>query len=136
MLIDKNISKYIVFAEDSIINALKKIGVDPNIQIIKDAFSEDSNEVWKRKFFFTNPSPNLDKVIKIASKIDADLVMLFYMKSPADDDIAHNSLYLVDPKEKVIVNKKYSDYIYNPDPFESKMRVILGEYLLKKRQAK
>jgi hypothetical protein len=78
----------------------------------------------------------LDEVIKVASKIDADLVMLFYMKSLSDDDIAINSLYLVDPKEKAIFEKKYSDYIYNADPFESKMKVILGEYLLKKRQAK
>jgi hypothetical protein len=107
-----------------------------NITTIKDDFSENGNKVWTKKILFTDPRPNLDEVIKVASKIDADLVMLFYMKSLSDDDIAINSLYLVDPKEKAIFEKKYSDYIYNADPFESKMKVILGEYLLKKRQAK
>jgi hypothetical protein len=74
----------------------------------------------------------LDEIIKIAAKINADLVLLYYIKVTGDTGAAFNFLYLVDPKEKVIIKKKYHDYIYNSDSIELTFKKILGEYFHKK----
>ncbi len=103
-----------------------------DIEIIKDVFSEEGSIVWEKKSFIATPSLNLDEIIKIAAKINADLVLLYYIRVTGDTGDAFNFLYLVDPKEKVIIKKKYHDYIYNSDPFESTMKKILGEYFRKK----
>jgi hypothetical protein len=103
-----------------------------DIEIIKDVFSEEGSIVWEKKSFIATPSLNLDEIIKIAAKINADLVLLYYIRVTGDTGDAFNFLYLVDPKEKVIIKKKYHVYIYNSDPFEATMKKILGEYFRKK----
>ena len=103
-----------------------------NIEIIKDIFSKEGSLVWTKKSFIATPSPNLDEIIRIAAKINADLVLMHYIRVTGDDGKAFNFLYLVDPKEKIVIKKKYNDYIYNSDPFESATKKILGEYLRKK----
>jgi hypothetical protein len=103
-----------------------------NIEIIKDIFTEEGSLVWTKKSFIATPSPNLDEIIRIAAKINADLILMQYIRVTGDDGRAFNFLYLVDPKEKVVIKKKYNDYIYNSDPFESTTKKILGEYLRKK----
>jgi hypothetical protein len=103
-----------------------------DIEIIKDIFSEEDSIVWKKKSMFGTPSPNLDQIIKIAAKINADLVLLYYIRVTGDSGGAYNFLYLVDPKEKVIIKDEYNDYIYNSDSFEVTFKKILGEYFRKK----
>jgi hypothetical protein len=103
-----------------------------DIEIIKDIFIEEGSLVWTKKSFFATPSPNLDEIIRIAAKINADLVVMYYIRVTDDTGDAFNYLYLVDPKEKVVIKKKYNDYIYNSEPFESTMKKILSEYFRKK----
>jgi hypothetical protein len=103
-----------------------------HIEIIKDIFGEEGSLVWTKKSFFAAPSPNLDEIIRIAAKINADLVLMHYMRVTDDTGSAFNYLYLVDPKEKVVIKKKYNDYIFNSDPFESTTKKILDEYFRKK----
>jgi hypothetical protein len=100
------------------------------IEIIKDLFSEGGGKVWTKKSYFSSPSPNLDEIIKIAAKINADLVLLYYAKLDGDSDIGFNSLYLVDTKKKLLIMKKYEGYL-NTDLFESMMNKLLDEYFRK-----
>ncbi|MGD8652076.1 MAG: caspase domain-containing protein, partial [Desulfobacterales bacterium] len=79
------------------------------IELIKEIFSEEGSLVWTKKSFIDAPSPNLDEIIRIADKINADLVMMHYIRVVGDNGNAFNCLYLIDPKEKVVINKKYND---------------------------
>ena len=72
----------------------------------------------------------MDEIIKIAAKINADLVLLYYAKLDGDSDIGFNSLYLVDTKKKLLIMKKYEGYL-NTDLFESMMNKLLDEYFRK-----
>ena len=56
-----------------------------DIEIIKDNFSEEGSIVWKKKSLIGTPSPNLDEIIKIAAKINADLVLLHYIRVTDDN---------------------------------------------------
>jgi hypothetical protein len=102
------------------------------IEIIKDIFTEEGSLVWTKKYFIATPSPNLDEIIRIAAKINADLVLMHYTRVTDDTGNAFNYLYLVDPKEKAVIKKKYNDYIYNSDRFESITQKIFDEYFRKK----
>ena len=106
-----------------------------DIEIIKDIFSEKGNLVWSKKSFLATPSPNLDELIKIAAKINTDLVLMHYIRATDDTGNAFNYLYLVDPKDKVVIKKKYNSYILDSDQFESKTKKILDEYFLKKESS-
>ena len=105
------------------------------IEIIKDLFSEKGSIVWTKKSFFGTPSPNLDNILKIAAKIDADLVMLYYSKSTGDDNQSFNSLYLVDTKEKVIVKKEYRANENSLNLFEQTMNELLSQYFRNKKKS-
>jgi hypothetical protein len=110
-----------------------KFGND--IEIIKDLFSEKGGIVWTKKSFFGTPSPNLDGILKIAAKINADLVMLYYTKSTGDDGQSFNSLYLVDTNEKVIIKKEYRAIEYSLNPFEQTMEELLSQYFRNKKKS-
>ena len=101
------------------------------IEIIKDIFSEGGGKVWKKKSYWNTTSPNLDEIIKIAAKINADLVLMYYIKFTNVDNNAFNSLYLVDTKKKLVIMKKYHGQYLNSDLFESKMKELLDEYFRK-----
>ena len=73
--------------------------------------------------------------MKIADKIDADLIMLYYIIVSSEDFKSSNYLYLIDTKEKVIIEKKYYDHVFNLKPFESTMNNILGEYFRNKKKS-
>jgi len=110
-----------------------KFGND--IEIIKDLFSEKGGMVWTKKSFFGTPSPNLDGILKIAGKINADLVMLYYSKSTGDDNQSFNSLYLIDTKEKVMIKKEYRANENSLNLFEQKMNELLSQYFRNKRKS-
>jgi hypothetical protein len=106
-----------------------------DIEIIKDAFSEEGGTIWTKKSYLSTPSPNLDEILKIAAKINADLVMLYYVKVASEDFRSSNYLYLVDTKEKVLIQKSYHNRAFNSDPFESTMKNILSEYIRNKEKS-
>jgi len=110
-----------------------KFGND--IEIIKDLFSEKGGIVWTKKSFFGTPSPNLDGILKIAAKINADLVMLYYFKSTGDDEQSFNSLYIVDTKEKVIIKKEFRAYENSLDLFEQTAKELLSQYFRNKTKS-
>jgi hypothetical protein len=101
------------------------------IEIIKNIFNEGGSKVWTKKSQFSTSSPNLDEIIKIAAKINADLVLLFYARATGDSDPGFNSLYLVDTKKKLVIKKKYNGDYLNSDLFESMMNRLLSEYFHK-----
>ena len=101
------------------------------IEIIKDIFSEENNLVWSKKSFIATPSPNLDELIRIAAKINADLALMHYIRVTDDTGNAFNYLYLVGLKDKVVIKKKYNSYFLDSDQFESKTKEILDEYFRK-----
>lgn len=108
---------------------------DKDVKIIKSLFPDEGTSLWYKKSFLAPLSPNLDEVMKIAAKIDADLIMLYYIKVASEDFRSNNYLYLIDTKEKVIIEKKYHDYVFNSKPFESTMKNILGEYFRNKKES-
>jgi hypothetical protein len=99
-----------------------------DIEIIKDLFREKGRLVWTKKSFLDPPSPNLDELIRIAAKLDADLVLMHYVRVTDDDGSAFNYLYLVDPNEKVVIKEKFNGYILDSDLFESKAKKIFDDY--------
>ena len=101
---------------------------DNDVQIIKSLFPDEGASLWTKKSILAPFSPNLDEVMKIAAKINADLIMLYYIKVTDDTGRSKNYLYLIDTKEKVIVEKKYHDYVFNSKPFQSTMKNILSDY--------
>jgi hypothetical protein len=119
---DRILLKYSYYQHDELGN---------DIEIIKELFSEGGSSVWTKKSFIAPPSPNLDEIIRIAAKINVDLVLMHYIRVAGDTGDALNFLYLIDPKEKKVIKEKYNDYIYNSDPFESAAKKILDEYFHK-----
>jgi hypothetical protein len=106
-----------------------------DVEIIKDIFRDEVDLLWSKKSFLATPSPNLNELIKIAAKIDADLVLMDYVRVTDDSGNAFNYLYLVDPNNKVVIKKKYNSHLLDSDQFESKMKKILDEYFLKKESS-
>ena len=105
---------------------------DNDVENIKSLFSVENSSLWTKKSFLAPFSPNLDKVMKIAAKINADLIMLYYIHVAGESGISSNYLYLIDTNKKVIIEKKYHDKVFNSKPFESTMKNILNDYFRNK----
>ncbi len=58
-------------------------------------------ETWMKQSFFSRPEPNVDKIIKLGTQIQADVVLLYYLRVGGSTDLINS--YLIDIKSRKVI---------------------------------